>query len=127
MAIFDVYTAFIYYQNETVGKRRPILQVKTSSREPDAFCVITKAPPRNNFPGEIRLEDWQYAGLTIPSTARLSIRVTTPTRYRKIGTLSTTDALSISNELINTDIRERHISEEFDDNFDMKLSLLNTD
>lgn len=39
---------------------------------------VTGHGPRPEFPGEVRIIDWQQAGLTKPSTARCSKTITVP-------------------------------------------------
>ena len=124
MAKFDLYSANVKFHNEENSKSRPVLQIKNNINEPDSLCVITKHAPRTNYTGEVAIVDWRQAGLRLPSTARLSIRVSLPSHYNYIGTLTTADALNVELQLANVQIRERHIAEEVDDLFDMKLSVL---
>lgn len=68
----DIVDAFVYFEdNPTEGKRRPVLILSPE----EAFALslkMTSHPPRIGYPGEYNIIKWKEAGLSKPTTVRIS-------------------------------------------------------
>lgn len=64
---------FAYEDDPSVAKRRPVVVAVVEESAGRAVVVkVTGHGPRMEYPGEIRLADWEAAGLPKPSTVRCS-------------------------------------------------------
>ena len=64
---------FHYDDNPSKRKERPAVVALVCKDEGFAMLVkVTSHAPRENFPGELRLLDWEQEGLDHESTARCS-------------------------------------------------------
>lgn len=96
--------AFVYEDQPDVTKERPaIVGVVDRGNDRALVVKVTGHGPRPEFPGEVRIEDWEQAGLEKPSTARCSKTMTVPLEAfenaRKYGALSSRDAAVIEGHL----------------------------
>lgn len=71
---------------------------------------MTTHPPRNNFPYEYALQDWKGAGLSFPTTLRLSQRIRlSNSRFRKrLGVIQPIDMIVIRKMLLDISSAESH-------------------
>ena len=124
MARFDIYVAKVYFRGSEEYAIRPIIQVKKDADKPFAFAMITSHEKRD-WESDIELNDWKEAGLKRASTVRLSERLySNPTHKEKIGHISLADEELIITQLNIPHKIYKHKTEDLDDTFDMKLSLL---
>lgn len=64
---------FAFEDDPTLSKRRPVVVAVVEERAGRAVVVkVAGHGPRKEFSGEMRLADWQGAGLSKPSTVRCS-------------------------------------------------------
>lgn len=77
---------------------RPVLVID-EKRGIYAALKITRTEPRENFWGEYPIKRWKQAGLSDPSTIRISklLRLEPQDFRRKIGTLKAVDIANIQN------------------------------
>lgn len=59
--IFEIYSAYVYFDDEQNGKRRPV--IKINENDADNFAIITSSLLRET--GDIKIQQWGNAGLTI--------------------------------------------------------------
>lgn len=65
--------AFAYEERPGSSKERPVVVGHVSEDEAVVLVVkVTRHGPRPGFPGEVRLLDWEEAGVAKPSVARCS-------------------------------------------------------
>lgn len=88
---------FAYEEDPSISKKRPVVVAVVEESAGRAVVVkVTGHGPRKEFPGEIRLADWEYAGLSKPSTVRcsksLSVGLESFNGAQYYGTLSAGDA-----------------------------------
>lgn len=102
---------FAYEDDPSVVKERPAVVV--GRREASTLLLVAKVTghgPRLEFPGEVRLVDWQAAGLPKPSTVRCSkvIEVDTQTLepIHRYGVLSERDELAVRRGLVDAGIAQ---------------------
>jgi mRNA-degrading endonuclease toxin of MazEF toxin-antitoxin module len=69
---FEIWLARVYFKDKpNVVKQRPVVVIDT--RESSATVAkVTSHTPRDDFEGEVAIENWQEAGLLKPSTIRCS-------------------------------------------------------
>jgi mRNA-degrading endonuclease toxin of MazEF toxin-antitoxin module len=65
------YMNFPFEENETQTIQRPSIIVAEVDNQVVAIKV-TKHDPRENDPFDVKIEYWKEAGLSVPSTARIS-------------------------------------------------------
>jgi len=91
---WEVWWAEVYFEDHPEeAKRRPVLVLENQT------CIvlslkITSHPPRmDSFMGEYALQKWHYAGLTKPSTVRISklLRLQRSDFVDKVGELHPID------------------------------------
>ncbi len=91
---WEVWWAEVYFEDHPEeAKRRPVLVLENQT------CIvlslkITSHPPRmDSFRGEYALQKWHYAGLTKPSTVRISklLRLQRSDFVDKVGELHPID------------------------------------
>lgn len=71
--------AFAYEDDPGKAKERPVIVAHVSQGEALVLVVkVTGHGPRPEFPGEVRLLDWEQAGLSKPSVARCSKTAAVP-------------------------------------------------
>lgn len=106
MDYFEVLRAPVEYIDEPgVFKNRPVLRInetpfsKVTLDSKITTIKITSKPKRAGKYVEYELHDWRAAGLSRPSTVRLSTLFSSIVKkdiYSKLGDLSRADALNIS-------------------------------
>lgn len=69
---YDIYWAYVYFQDIYNGKRRPVIQLDNNTFVP-LIAPITSHTARDKL--DYSIKDWREAGLTKPSTIRLSKRI----------------------------------------------------
>lgn len=67
---YDLYWGKIPFEHSSQSKLRPVIIRKVLDSDMVRVIPITSTPPRSNFAGEVRLRDWEAAGLDHQSTAR---------------------------------------------------------
>ena len=118
MALYDLYTAKVYYSNPEEGHEwKPVVQIKENASDPDSFAVLTHHDPRARYTGEIEVKDFKECGLKQKSTIRLTQRIDKPRKRRKIGTLTPELAAKVTTELFKPHKIEHHQTEDIDDDF----------
>lgn len=70
MTEYDLYWGKISFEHSNQFKLRPVVIRKILDPNTIQIIPITSTPPRSNFAGEVRLKDWEAAGLDHQSTAR---------------------------------------------------------
>lgn len=122
MRKYDIYTAKVYYEDDlTKYKVRPVL-VLDNQHVIAVIAKITGTSPRENYKGEIVIQDWEEAGLNKPSTIRLSkqYKVDKNKDLRNyVGHLSKNDIKQVE-RFICTNIEECY--DDFDRRWDVKFS-----
>ena len=64
---------FAFEEDPSISKKRPVVVAVVEESNGRAVVVkVTGHGPRREFPGEIKLRDWEGAGLSKPSTVRCS-------------------------------------------------------
>lgn len=106
MEYFEVLSAPVEYTDKPgVFKDRPVLRIdktpfsKVALDSKITTIKITSKPKRAGKYVEYEIMKWREAGLSTPSTVRLStvfITIAKKDVYRKIGDLDITDVLNIS-------------------------------
>lgn len=98
--------AFAYEDKPEKSKLRPVIIAAKNDSEVEVLVLsvkVTSHPPRQNFPGEIPILDWQRAGLSKPSTARCSKHLLVPISVFqgafRYGRLSKRDENAVHNAL----------------------------
>lgn len=96
---WEIWLATVNYEdNPAISKHRPVLVVA-----PGKYYIlslkITSHAPRENARLEYALQKWKEAGLSKPSTVRISkrLKLNQSDFVHKIGRLHPTDILSIQN------------------------------
>ena len=116
---WDVWWEFVpLEENKNELLHRPVLVIKdTDNKENQEIFVlsykITSHEPRNDFPGELRIEDYKEAGLPLKSILRLSKKLLLSSSLfdEKIGKLSLNDQMRVESELIKMEKeRKKHKS-----------------
>jgi len=72
MSKYDIYWAYVYFQDTYNGKRRPVIQLDNNTFVP-LIAPITSHAARDRL--DYSIKDWREAGLTKPSIIRLSKRI----------------------------------------------------
>lgn len=91
---------FAFEEDPSLIKERPVVIAGVSQDRAVALALkVTGHGPRPEYPGEVRILDWEAAGLSKPSTVRCSKQLEYPlsgftvaTRY---GKLSANDAAAV--------------------------------
>lgn len=96
--------AFVYEDQPDITKERPVIVAVVDYQLDRALVVkVTGHGPRPEFPGEVKIHDWQDAGLSKPSTARCSKTMTVPLQAfqsaSRYGNLSKADAAAVEEAL----------------------------
>lgn len=103
MQRWEVWKAWVPFEEDPdILKPRPVLIIDNN----EIFILsfkMTGTAPRENFIGEYRLNDWREAGLTKPTTVRLSklLRLNRNAFIKKYGRLSNLDKSNIENLIRN--------------------------
>lgn len=96
---YDLWFASVAYEDDpSKADDRPVLVID-EKRGIYAALKITRTPPRESFWGEYRVQKWRQAGLSDPSTIRISkfLRLAPKDFRRKIGTLRMVDVAGVQN------------------------------
>ena len=96
---YDLWFASVAYEDDpSKTDDRPVLVID-EKRGIYAALMITRTPPRESFWGEYRVQKWRQAGLSDPSTIRISkfLRLEPKDFRRKIGTLRMVDIAGVQN------------------------------
>lgn len=113
---FEVWRMPFYYEDDpTKAKARPVVVAQVSSSSASVVALkVTGHGPRPEFPGEVRLMEWEKAGLPKPSTVRCSKQALIPlsafkhaTRY---GLLSPLDVRAVCRGLEEVKTAEGQLS-----------------
>ncbi len=96
--------SFEYEDMPGVSKERPVVVGRVDEGLACVLVVkVTGHGPRPEYPGEVRIEDWEEAGLGKPSTARCSKTMLVPSdafaSQIRYGRLSTRDELAVESAL----------------------------
>ena len=96
---WDIWLAYVpFEENDGRYSRRPALVFQFHSETNEWFAFkMTSHAPRSNFPGEYAVQYWREAGLTKPTTIRLSKRFLLGEAdfICKLGTLHPADAKQV--------------------------------
>ena len=96
---YDLWFARVAHEDEPeVCDDRPVLVID-EKKGIYAALKITRTEPRDNFWGEYAIRKWRQAGLSAPSTIRLSkfLKLEPNDFRRKIGTLKMVDIAGVQN------------------------------
>ena len=96
---YDLWFAKVAHEDEPeVCDDRPVLVID-EKKGIYAALKITSTKPRQDFWGEYTIKKWRQAGLSNPSTIRISkfLRLETDDFRRKIGTLRMVDIIGVQN------------------------------
>lgn len=102
---YDVWQMSFEYEDQPgVAKVRPVVIGAVDGGRAVVLAVkVTGHGPRPEFPGEVRLRGWKYAGLGKPSVARCSKTLVVPTEafagQMRYGHLNEEDALAVAEAL----------------------------
>lgn len=93
---WEVWWAIVKFENSEESKIRPVVVLENQ----EAFIIslkVTSHKPRDTYPGEYDLMRWSDAGLTKPSTVRLSqpLQLIITDFKSKIGDLDAVDIYAI--------------------------------
>ena len=105
--IYDVWQfEFVYEDQPNKFKKRPIIIGAIDEDYVLALIVkVTSHEPREDYPGEVTIEDWKEAGLEKKSTARCSKTMLVPveafSKFKYYGHLSERDSEKVASMLIN--------------------------
>lgn len=89
--------SFAFEDDPNIKKDRPVIVLENNGVFPILTAKITKHPPRDGYWGEYQIVKWAEAGLSNPSTIRLSKRlklIESDFRIKK-GILQPIDILAI--------------------------------
>ncbi len=106
-ALYDVWQLVFEFEDQPgVVKRRPVVIGAVDGEHAVVLAIkVTGHGPRKEFPGEVRILDWEQAGLEKPSVARCSKTLIAPFEafegQRRYGALSDNDAMAIAAALRN--------------------------
>jgi len=96
----DVLLVQYPFSSSSTGKVRPAVVVSASHPSKDIFIVPLTSRLFNLLPGEFALEDWESAGLNVPTAAKRGIyTIHSDLVLRIVGQLSAQDALILQNSL----------------------------
>lgn len=98
MRKWEIYLAYVQYEDIPGGKLRPVLVVDDNTAYPISCLKMTSQPPRK---GEYTLIRWQNAGLRKETTVRIQKRLTLNAVdfQMKIGSLDPVDIVNIESLL----------------------------
>lgn len=90
--VWDICIINYPYEDKNGSKPRPVIVLPNN-----IGIKLTSHSPRNNCVGEYALQEWEKAGLKLPTTARLSKRclINTKNILSKIGHLTDIDKENI--------------------------------
>ena len=102
----DVVLGNFLFSEETGNKRRPVLVLSSPEyhrgRQESVVAAVT-SDTRRVLLGDLLMEDWEYAGLPLPSVVTSIIRTIKHGMIeRKLGRVSDKDMANVENNLINT-------------------------
>lgn len=102
----DVVLVNFLFNEETGSKRRPVLVLSSpdyhQGRREAVVAAVTSNTRRSLF-GDHLMDDWEHAGLLLPSVVTGIIRtIKQGMIYRKLGQVSDKDMASIEVNLKNT-------------------------
>ena len=102
----DVVLVNFLFSEETGCKRRPVLVLSSreyrQGRQESVVAAVT-SNTRRVLLGDVLMEDWEYAGLPLPSVVTGIIRTIKQGMIeRKLGQVSDKDMANVENNLINT-------------------------
>ena len=98
---YDLWFAKVAYEDDPeMCDDRPVLVID-EKRGIYAALKVTRTSPRENFWGEYSVKRWKQAGLSSPSTIRISklLKLAQEDFRRKIGSLRAVDVAGIQNYL----------------------------
>ncbi len=86
---WDVYYAYVKFDDSSEGKQRPIIVYNDTA----AFVISIKVTSQSPRPGDYAIQDWKEAGLIKPSVARLDkmVSVSKLDIQQRIGRLTERD------------------------------------
>lgn len=93
---WEIYLAYVKYEDIPGGKLRPVLIIDNTTVYPVSCLKMTSQPPRN---GEYTLTRWQAAGLKKPTTVRIQKRLSLDAKdfKKKLGSLDPVDIVNLEN------------------------------
>lgn len=96
---WEIWWAYIAFEEGNGGKQRPVLVLEDGTVYVIAF-MITSHDQRNLY-GEYDITKWQFAGLTKPSTIRITrkLRLEESDLIRKMGELQAFDIVLLKRYL----------------------------
>ena len=102
----DVVLVNFLFSEETGSKRRPVLVLSSPEyhdrRQESVVCAVT-SNTRRVLPGDLLMDDWEYAGLPLPTVVTGIIRTIKKGMIeRRLGPLSDKDMANLEINLINT-------------------------
>ena len=94
MRKWEIYLAYVQYEDISGGKLRPVLVIDENTAYPICCMKMTSHPPRS---GEYELIRWKNAGLMKPTTVRIQKRLMLNSGdfRKKIGLLDPVDIVNI--------------------------------
>ena len=104
-ALYDVWSLEFEYEDQPgVAKARPVvIGAIDGERAVVLAAKVTGHGPRPEYSGEVRIEDWQSAGLSKPSVVRCSKTLVVPTKAfvgkLRYGRLSLRDSTAVAQGL----------------------------
>ncbi len=104
---WEIWLVDMPFEEGIGSKIRPGLVIGTG----DKYYIVgkmTSHSPRENYPYEYPLQDWKAAGLSVPTTLRLSqiMELDISTFKKKIGTIQSIDMIEIL-RILNTIAKAR--------------------
>ncbi len=94
---WEIWLVNMPFEEGIGSKIRPAL-VLISGGENIVVGKMTTHPPRSEFPYEYQISDWRGAGLTCPTTLRLSkiSRISSSSFIQKLGVIKPIDQVNIN-------------------------------
>ena len=103
--LYDVWQLEFEFDDQPgIRKERPVIIGAVDDCTAAVLAVkVTGHGPRLGYPGEVRIEDWQVAGLAKPSVARCSKTLIVPfaafSGKLRYGSLSERDSAAVAQAL----------------------------